>query len=688
MNSKTFQWRSLKTRVTWLSLAIVLTGIWSLSLCVSWTLRIDMQHLLSEQQLSTIVQLANNLNAEMTQRLRTLEKIAAKISPAMLEQPAALNAFLADRLTPQEPFSHALVVTRPDGAAITELPPGAGLIDLHDMARGDLAKALAAGKPGIGDPMMNPVLRTPVVAMAVPIVNPRGKVIGVLTGLTDLGRPNFLDKITQGLDGKTTGYAIVAPKSRLVVTATDTRRVMEALPAPGINPQIDRFAQGYEGSALFTNAQGIEVLASARRIPVAGWYLVAMLPSTEAFAPIRDMQQRVLIATLLLSLLAGSLIWWMLWQQLAPMSKIANQLARLPDSKKPLQPLPTVRPDEIGDMVNGFNHLLKTLTYREEVLSETKRFLKESQNMAGLGSYVLDVSSGLWKSSDVFDTVFGIDSSYERTLAGWVALIHPDDRAMMAADLKNKILDLDQSRHKEFRIIRQDDQAMRWVHSFARLESNDQGRFQYLRGTIQDITDRKQMEVQMRQLAFYDPLTKLPNRRLFSDRLTQTMAASKRSACHCALIFLDLDNFKPVNDVHGHDFGDLLLIEVANRLKCCVREMDTVGRLGGDEFVLLINELDTNKAESITQARIIAEKVRLSLAAPYHLSISQPGKTPTAIVHRCTASIGVVVFVSDENSQNDILKWADMAMYQAKEAGRDAIQFYEPGLNPRATGAA
>jgi diguanylate cyclase (GGDEF)-like protein/PAS domain S-box-containing protein len=688
LNSKTFQWRSLKTRATLLSLVIVLTGLWSLSFYVSWTLRTDMQRLLSEQQLSTITQRANNLNAEMTQRLRALEKMAAKISPAMLEQPAALNAFLADCLTPHEPFSDALVVTQLDGAAITKLPPGAGLIDLHDMAQGDLAKALAAGKPGIGDPMMNPVLRVPVVAMAVPIFDPQGKILGALTGLTDLGRPNFLDKITHGLDGITSDYAIVAPKSRLVVTATDTRRVMEALPAPDINPQLDRFAQGYEGSALIINAQGIEVLASARRIPVSGWYLTSMQPSTEAFAPVHDLQQRVLIATLLLSLLVGVLIWWLLWQQLAPMSKIANRLARLPNSRKPLQPLTTVRQDEIGDIVNGFNHLLKTLTDREEVLSETKRFLKESQNMAGLGSYVLDVSSGLWKSSDVFDTVFGIDSSYERTLAGWVTLIHPDDRAMMAADLKNKVLHLDQSRHKEYRIIRQDDQAMRWVHSIARLESDDQGRLQYLRGTIQDITDRKQMEVQMRQLAFYDPLTKLPNRRLFSDRLTQTMATSKRSACHCALIFLDLDNFKPVNDIHGHDFGDLLLIEVANRLKFCVREMDTVGRLGGDEFVLLINELDTNKAESISQARIVAEKVRLSLAAPYLLSISHPGKTPTAIVHRCTASIGVVVFVSDVNSQNDILKWADIAMYQAKEAGRDAIQFYDPGLNPRATGAA
>lgn len=688
MNLKIFQHHSLKTRVTLFSLVILLACIWSLSLYVSQALRTNMQRLVSQQQLSTTSLIASSLNAEMTRRLRALEKIASKISPALLERPTALNAFLTDSLTPQEPFSDALFVTQLDGEATIDSAVGAEFIYLNDMARGDLAKAIKAGKSGIGGPVMNPVLHAPAVAMAAPIVDSQGRVIAALTGLTHLGQPNFLTRMMQGLDAKTGDYQIGAPKSRLLVTATDTGRVMETLPAPGVNPQLDRFGQGYEESTLLTTALGIEVLASASAIPVADWYLVATTPSAEAFAPIRIMQQRVLMVTLILTLLAGGLIWWMLRHQLAPMIKVAGKLARLPSSKRPLQPLRMVCHDEIGDLVNGFNHLLKTLTDREEVLRETKRFLKESQNMAGLGSYVLDVSSGLWKSSDVFDTVFGIDSAYERSLAGWVTLIHPEDRAMMAADLKNKVLDLDQSRHKEYRIIRQDDQAMRWVHSFARLESDDLGRKQYLRGTIQDITARKKMEDQMRLLAFHDPLTKLPNRRMLTDRLSQTMAASKRSACHCALMFLDLDNFKPVNDIHGHDFGDLLLIEAADRLKSCVREMDTVSRLGGDEFVLLINELNTNKAESITQARLVADKIRVSLAAPYHLSISHPGKSRITIEHHCTASIGVVIFVGDQHSQSDILKWADMAMYHAKEAGRDDVQFYEAGLNPRATAAA
>ncbi len=676
MKANFFHWRSLKTRVTLFTLVIFLASLWSLSLYASRELRNDMQRLLSEQQFSTIALLAENINVEMANRLQTLEKVAKDITPAMLGQPSSLQAYLAERLLLQAPFGDGIFVTRQDGTAVAELPRAAGFVGVNYKDRDHMVAALNSGLSTIGRPVIGKVTHAPIVAMSVPVFDPQGKVIGAITGLINLGGPNFLDAMTQGRYGKTGGYLIVAPQYRLIVTATDKSRVMEVLPLPGVNPQLDRFVKGFEGSDIFTNPQGLEVLASAKSISVAGWYAAATLPTAEAFTPILDMQQRMLNATLILTLLAGLLVWWMLRLQLSPMMDVAKKLAGVSEKDHPLQALPLAKQDEIGDLIKGFNHLLETLAYREEVLRETKRFLKESQSMAGLGSYVLDVRSGSWKSSDVFDTVFGIDPTYERSLAGWVALIHPADRAMMAADLQDKILGQGKSIHKEYRIIRQGDQTERWVHGFGRLETDDRGNLLYLRGTIQDITDRKKMEEHMRQLAFYDPLTKLPNRRLINDRLSQTMAMSKRSACHSALMFLDLDNFKPINDIHGHDFGDLLLIEVAARLKNCVREMDTVGRLGGDEFVVLINELDTHQEASIEQAELIAEKIRIAMAEPYRLTIQHQGMADVTVEHRCTASIGVVVFVSDTSSQSDILKWADLAMYQAKESGRNAIRFY------------
>ena len=144
-------------------------------------------------------------------------------------------------------------------------------------------------------------------------------------------------------------------------------------------------------------------------------------------------------------------------------------------------------------------------------------------------------------------------------------------------------------------------------------------------------------------------------------------------------MFLDLDNFKPLNDQHGHGVGDLLLLEVARRLTECVREADTVARLGGDEFVVMLGELHADAHQSIAQAHTVAEKIRLALAETYFLSVTQADHPEATVVHHCSASIGVAMFVNHEVSATDILKAADAAMYRAKNAGRNTVRFSEVG---------
>jgi diguanylate cyclase (GGDEF)-like protein len=141
-------------------------------------------------------------------------------------------------------------------------------------------------------------------------------------------------------------------------------------------------------------------------------------------------------------------------------------------------------------------------------------------------------------------------------------------------------------------------------------------------------------------------------------------------------MFLDLDNFKPLNDEHGHVVGDLLLIEVSARLRSCVRKIDTVARFGGDEFVVLLSELNPGIGASRAQAEIVAEKIRSRLAEPYRLTVKREGQAETHIEHHCTVSIGVSLFMDHDASQDDVLRWADKAMYDAKEAGRNSIRFY------------
>jgi diguanylate cyclase (GGDEF)-like protein/PAS domain S-box-containing protein len=215
----------------------------------------------------------------------------------------------------------------------------------------------------------------------------------------------------------------------------------------------------------------------------------------------------------------------------------------------------------------------------------------------------------------------------------------------------------------------------RWLETHA-VPMQEYGRTVHLAVT-RDVSERKKMEEQIHQLAFYDTLTHLPNRRLMVDRLEQNMITSRRTGRYGALMFLDLDNFKPLNDTHGHVVGDLLLVEVAARLKYCVRETDSVSRFGGDEFVVMLSELDVDQAESIGQSRVVAEKIRAALSEPYLLTAQHDGLAATTIQHHCTASIGVAVFINHNASQDDIIKWADLAMYEAKAAGRNQIRFYQ-----------
>ncbi len=210
----------------------------------------------------------------------------------------------------------------------------------------------------------------------------------------------------------------------------------------------------------------------------------------------------------------------------------------------------------------------------------------------------------------------------------------------------------------------------------ATLYRNAKGEVLGVLATARDVTERKQMEEEVHQLAFYDSLTNLPNRRLLNDRLQLVLATKKRDGGYGALMFLDLDNFKPLNDKYGHVVGDLLLVEAARRLVSCIRKMDSVARFGGDEFIVILAKLDEDPSVATLQADIVAEKIRTALSEPYVFTISDEGHPDKTIEHHCTASIGVMIFNGSEGSQDDILKWADAAMYEAKDAGRNLIRFY------------
>lgn len=1045
---------SIKIKATLTVLLIFVPSLWLLSLYSSHILREDMEHLLGEQQRSTVALVAKEINAELGERFEMLEKLAAAAGPYLSKSPDALQAFLDQAWMMEFEFNAGLVAVGANGVAIAELPRSMGRVGLDLMDREHIIGALKGGKTTLGKPVMGRRLQAALVVVATPIRDAQGQVIGAISGLTDLGKPNFLDEFMENRFGRTGGYLLEDAKNRLIITATDKRRIMQPLPAPGINRLIDRHVAGFDDTGITVNPLGMEVLASAARVPVAGWFVVVSLPTEEVFAPIYAMQQRLLWATVLLTVLAGWLTWWMLRRQLAPMLSTTKMLATLADADQPPRSLPIIRQDEIGELVGGFNRLLATLAKREEALRESEyrfraifdaslvpmainddpgnitllnqafvqtlgytlediptledwwprgypdpqyrqwvvstwqkrlvdaelsgqpfvpmelnvcckdgsvrvflasacaledRFLgshlvvmyditqrkqaeKErdvlnrdfvaflentsdfiyfkdensrfrfcSQTLADitghaswrdmLGKHDLEVfpqdTAQIYHAEelpifrDALPLLNKVDPYYDASgRRCWVStnkwpLLNADGKVVGLFGISRDITEfmrvtqaLQQSEARFRQMFERNDLTMLLINASSqeivdanaaavgfygysleqlksmkinqinmqspeaiaqeillarqnqrnffvfphrlasgevrtvevrtsridvgddvvlfsiitdiseRIQAENKLRqaasvFTYAREGIMitdpdstvidvnaaftritgytreevlgrkpyalstwrkgkafysmlqheldakghwfgevwdrrksgevyaemltisavrdtqgktlqyvvlfsDITDRKEREDEMRQFAFYDPLTQLPNRRLFCDRLSQAMAAGKRSGCHSAMMFLDLDNFKPLNDLHGHAVGDLLLVSVAKRLRECVREVDTVARFGGDEFVVLLCELNTDKAASTDEAHRVAEKIRASLAAPYVLTPTQPdqaGSTVATVEHHCSASIGVVVFLGNGISQDELLQQADAAMYQAKEAGRDVVCF-------------
>jgi diguanylate cyclase (GGDEF)-like protein/PAS domain S-box-containing protein len=210
--------------------------------------------------------------------------------------------------------------------------------------------------------------------------------------------------------------------------------------------------------------------------------------------------------------------------------------------------------------------------------------------------------------------------------------------------------------------------------------SNSMGEIISYVATSNDISQRKSDEERIRQLAFYDELTKLPNRTLLFQRLNLALKSSQRYKYHGALIFLDLDNFKIINDTLGHTFGDQVLLEVANRLSSCVRNIDTVARLGGDEFVIILEHLDADKFTSVVQAQTVTEKIRETISERYLLDVDSDCIPASKIEYHSSCSIGFVTFSGLTIEPNDLVKYADLAMYHAKKMGRNHVSAFEPEM--------
>lgn len=256
----------------------------------------------------------------------------------------------------------------------------------------------------------------------------------------------------------------------------------------------------------------------------------------------------------------------------------------------------------------------------------------------------------------------------------WQKHIHPEDREW-ALDFCQVATSRSEDHQFEYRMLAANGRLV-WIRDDVTIVCKEQGQAPIaLQGYMFDITSRKLAEAQIQQLAYYDSLTQLPNRSLFMDRLQQALNHSVRHHYFGAVLYLDLDRFKNINDSLGHSVGDILLQQLAIRLTECVRTEDTVARLGGDEFVVLFSGITNDRDKVANEARMIAEKILLKLSEPYIVEEHEL---------QISASIGIALYPEETNTVDDVLKHADTAMYRAKVAGREAIQFFQPSMQAAA----
>lgn len=294
-------------------------------------------------------------------------------------------------------------------------------------------------------------------------------------------------------------------------------------------------------------------------------------------------------------------------------------------------------------------------------------------------------SDALWEWDATADTIWWGERMFHLlgyrkgpcSYADALMLLHSDDRARVEREIATALESGAADWSSTFR-LRRHDGSWAWVEDRAQLVRDYQGKLLRVVGCVKDVSQQVRMEAQRRadeqrihQLAFYDQLTGLPNRVALLERLQHALVASRRHHQHGALMFIDLDNFKMLNDAFGHDVGDRLLIQVGRRLSDCVRALDTVVRVGGDEFVVVLEELGSDPEVAAWQAESLAKKMLAGFTQPFDLGQA---------MHNCTASVGVTLFNGRRASMDELLKQADLAMYEAKQTGRNAVRFFDPRM--------
>jgi len=662
---------SLKTRV---ALAVSLLFVVFATMMAAYLLSVaerDYRRTFARQQETLLAALSGSIDDKLQIIQQMLLSEVTTLTPGIINNAEAAQKFLDHKQSLHSAFDNGLYLLSSTGRVIAESPYIPGRRNRDVSFRDFFKKTVASGRPVISSPYISTHTPDhPAIIMTVPIKSPEGRLQAVLAGSLDLLGKNFLEDIARIRIGNR-GVVSLLDSDGSIIVHPDRSLLLKQW--GGKKSDMLRKVQGNEhGVAELLNERGQEVVVSYRRLQQTSWIVVAEYPLADILAPFQKDMRALRFVIVISTVAVLALVWLMMHYLMAPLGTITRHVEGFSEKEGDARYIETGYVDEIGTLAHAFNGMVHALDSEHAALLESEHNFKALAENANEGMLIVSISGISLYANPQAAAVTGYDVAVLREIP-LQQLIHDEDAPLL------------QERHRrssggelvepffECRIIRQNGEVVPVEVTTARTVWQGQPAELLI---IKDITLRRQTEQMLREkedrlsyLAHHDSLTELPNRLLCNDRLRQAVSRARRAGQLAAVLFIDLDRFKNINDTLGHGSGDLLLKEVAQRLRYWVRESDTVARLGGDEFVIIVEQLDDSR-----YAAVVAQKLISVLAQPISLNGHELF---------VTVSIGITIFPTDSSDVDGLMKCADLAMYSAKESGRNTYQFYTPDMNSR-----
>jgi diguanylate cyclase (GGDEF)-like protein/PAS domain S-box-containing protein len=652
---------TLATKTSIATSLLFLVTILAIGLAALQSFRQQMWNVMVADQNTLVVRIADNLDQKLLTLQTALKLSASEITPADLQSSDTAQRYLDTTTGLFAVVDRSIFLFTAEGIELAERPFRPNRRGTDASHREYMRDTISTRQPVISEPFVTNVGDSNMVLVATaPVLNKEGQMVAILTGSLGLTRPGMLGKIAKTVIGKT-GYLYIVTADGRLIMHPDRNRLSQRAFAPGANPLFERALEGFEGTEEALESDGREAIVTYKRVPSSNWIVAAVYPKDEAFLAIRELTWHFLQVLLLASVVVVLSIWILTRYLMRPLVGLTEHLKNYSAHTERIAPL-TGRAGggEIRALRRAFNRLTARLHEREDALIETmQKYQLITENSTDLITKHAADGTIIY-ASPVSSSILGIPPAdlLGRSLCEFV---HPDDFSTVrtavlgAAQSKSLATIMYRARHA--------DQHYLWLETtLQRMKDAAGEETQGILCISRDVSERKRMEERLHELARTDHLTALPNRFLLDERFAGGLAQARREGSLLAMLMIDIDRFKNINDTLGHGMGDVLLKLVGTRLKTCIRECDTLARWGGDEFVLLLPGVQ-DSGSAVT----VAERCLTALKQPFVVEDQD--------LH-ITASIGISISEDSDTASETLLQNADVAMYRAKARGGDCLMVY------------